>query len=41
MKSDIKKRFLRMLEIRKDTIDEIAKEWSNADIKTSGSDDAE
>ena len=30
MKSDIKKRFMRMLEIRKDTIGEIAKEWINS-----------
>ena len=30
MKSDIKKQFLRMLEIKKDTIGEIAKEWINA-----------
>ncbi len=36
MKSDIKKRFLRMLEIRKDTIGEIAKEWINSCGKRDG-----
>ena len=36
MKSDIKKRFTRMLEIRKDTIGEIAKEWINSCGKRDG-----
>lgn len=33
MKSDIKKQFMRMLEIRKDTIGEIAKEWISNNAK--------